>query len=204
MKLSERVEVVLGNITALKVDAIVNAANSSLLGGGGVDGAIHRAGGIEILNECRLIIASHGECKVGDAIVTTAGNLQAKIVIHTVGPRYNGANYGRLNFLSFCYKNSFFRSLLFFNSTIRAANLLSSCYKNSLIIADANNCKTIAFPSISTGVYGFPKYLAAIVAVKTSLEYLKKLSNIEKVIFVCYDEDNYRLIEEQVKLQISL
>lgn len=128
----DNIEVIKGDITKLTVDAIVNAANSSLLGGGGVDGAIHRAGGDSILQECRTIVAKQGGCKTGQAVLTTAGNLSAKFVVHTVGPVWNGGQNNE-------------------------AQKLADCYKNSLLLAVENNCKTIAFPNISTGVYRFPK-----------------------------------------------
>src|SRR6185312_8502047 len=121
-----RIEIVKGDITKIKVDAIVNAANNSLLGGGGVDGAIHRAGGPAILDECRKIVAKQGGCKTGEAVITNAGNLPAKFVIHTVGPVWNGGTK---------------------NEEIK----LSNCYKTSLLLALDNDCKTIAFPNISTG-----------------------------------------------------
>src|SRR5438445_6314223 len=122
----DKIIVVKGDITKIIADAIVNAASSSLLGGGGVDGAIHRAGGPAILNDCRKIIAKQGGCKTGEAVITTAGNLPAKYVIHTVGPVWNGGK-----------KNE--------------GALLENCYSNSLKLAVENNCKTIAFPNISTG-----------------------------------------------------
>lgn len=135
-----KIEVTLGDITRIKADAIVNAANSSLLGGGGVDGAIHRAGGDAILEECRKIRNRQGKCKTGDAVVTTAGNLPAKYVIHTVGPVWN-------------------------DNEKESSELLANCYKNSLKLAENLAVKTISFPGISTGVYGFPKELAAKIAV---------------------------------------
>ena len=125
--MSTKIEVIKGDITKIKVDVIVNAANSSLLGGGGVDGAIHRAGGASILEECRKIAARQGGCKTGEAVITTAGNLPSKFVIHTVGPIWNGG------------KN-------------KESELLANCYKNSLQLAVENNCRSIAFPNIGTGV----------------------------------------------------
>lgn len=168
-----RIEVTKGDITKLKVDAIVNAANSSLMGGGGVDGAIHRAGGPQILEECKKIVARQGSCKTGEAVITTAGNLPAKFVIHTVGPVWNG---GRQN----------------------EETLLANCYKNSLRLAVENNCKTIAFPAISTGVYRFPKDKAAAIAVQTVSAALKNLPGIERVLFVCFDEENYPLVQQEL------
>ena len=130
------IDIIKGDITQLNVDAIVNAANSSLLGGGGVDGAIHRAGGPEILEECKIIRAEQGECSTGKAVMTTAGNLPARYVIHTVGPVWSGGS----------------------NSE---PDLLASCYQECLKLAENHNLKTIAFPNISTGIYGYPKYEAA-------------------------------------------
>jgi O-acetyl-ADP-ribose deacetylase (regulator of RNase III) len=167
------IEVIKGDITKVHADAIVNAANSSLLGGGGVDGAIHRAGGPAILEDCRKIRARHGECKTGDAVITTAGNLPAKFVIHTVGPVWNGG-------------------------TKNEAEKLANCYKHSLELAVENNCDSIAFPNISTGIYGYPKKEAAEIAVKTVIDFLKEHKTPSKVIFVCFDEDSYSLIKSQI------
>ena len=163
-----RIEVVKGDITKIAVDVVVNAANSSLLGGGGVDGAIHRAGGPEVLNECRDIRNRQGKCKTGEAVVTTAGNLPATFIVHTVGPVWNGG-----------YKNE--------------PELLANCYSNSLKLAVEKNAETIAFPNISTGIYGYPKPGAAKVAVATVREFLETNESIKKVIFVCFDDDNYTL-----------
>lgn len=168
----KRIEVVKGDITKQEVDAIVNAANSSLLGGGGVDGAIHRAGGLGILEACRKIVARQGGCKTGEAVVTVAGNLPAKYVIHTVGPVWNGG------------KN-------------KEAELLANCYRNSLQVATENNCKTIAFPNISTGIYRFPKPDAATIAAKTVADYLEKNKAIEKVVFVCFDDENFQFMQSE-------
>src|SRR5690349_9416687 len=137
-----KIEIIRGDITKQKVDAIVNAANSSLMGGGGVDGAIHRAGGPSILEECRKIVSKQGGCATGEAVITTAGNLPAKFVIHTVGPVWNGG------------KNN-------------EPEKLRNCYRNCLRLAVENNLETIAFPNISTGIYGYPKEEAAGVAIKT-------------------------------------
>lgn len=167
------IQITKGDITKIHCDAIVNAANTSLLGGGGVDGAIHRNGGKEILEDCKKIIAKQGGCKVGEAVITTAGNLPSKFVIHTVGPVWNGgAN----------------------NETEKLAN----CYINSLKLAEKNNCKTIAFPNISTGIYKFPKELAAQIAIKTIQNYLSK-NPFEEIIFVCFDEENYDIYTEFLK-----
>ena len=163
-----RIHLLQGDITRVSADAIVNAANSSLLGGGGVDGAIHRAGGPAILEECRAIRNKQGGCRTGEAVITTGGRLPAKYVIHTVGPVWNGG------------KN-------------REEELLASCYRNSLQLAVTNNIRTIAFPNISTGIYGFPKDKAAVIAVNTVSAFLTETENIEKVIFVCFDAENHGL-----------
>lgn len=156
-----------GDITIMSTEAIVNAANSSLMGGGGVDGAIHRAGGSSILEECKQIIDKNGKLPTGKAVITTAGNLAAKYVIHTVGPIWNGGN-----------KNE--------------PELLTSCYKGSLELAEENNIYSISFPSISTGAYGYPIYGAAKVALQTVFSFLKdEASSIIKVVFVLYDYRTY-------------
>jgi O-acetyl-ADP-ribose deacetylase (regulator of RNase III) len=161
-----RIELIKGDITTLAVDAVVNAANSSLLGGGGVDGAIHRAGGPAILEACRKIVARQGGCRTGEAVITTAGNLPAQFVIHTVGPVWNGGNRDE-------------------------ALKLASCYRKSLELATQHGCKTVAFPNISTGIYGYPKAEAAKVAVEAVSEYLANHTIPHKVIFVCFDQENY-------------
>jgi O-acetyl-ADP-ribose deacetylase (regulator of RNase III) len=168
-----RLEAIIGDITKVKVDVIVNAANSSLLGGGGVDGAIHRAGGPSILEDCKKIIARQGGCKTGEAVITTGGNLPARYVIHTVGPVWNGGNK-------------------------QEPEKLVNCYKNSLKLAVDNNCKAVAFPSISTGIYNFPKDRAAIIAVDTVASYVKDTYYFEKIVFVCFDKYNYELIRSQI------
>lgn len=173
-----KLEVIKGDITKIEADAIVNAANSSLLGGGGVDGAIHRAGGPAILEECRKIVAKQGGCKTGEAVITGAGNLPAKSVIHTVGPVWNGGN-----------KNE------------RA--LLQNCYYNSMQLALDNDCKTIAFPNIGTGVYRFPKKEAAKIAVETVVQFLRSTNKIEKVTFVCFDEESFALVQEEINHQLK-
>jgi O-acetyl-ADP-ribose deacetylase len=169
----ERIDLQKADITKLQADAIVNAANTSLMGGGGVDGAIHRAGGPEILEGCKKIVARQGGCKTGEAVITTAGKLPAKYVIHTVGPVWNGGN-----------KNE--------------VEKLADCYRNSLKLAVENNCKTIAFPNISTGIYRFPKELAARIAVATVNDFLSGNTSIEKVIFVCFDDENYEFYKKQL------
>jgi O-acetyl-ADP-ribose deacetylase (regulator of RNase III) len=169
-----RIEVVQGDITRVETDAIVNAANSSLMGGGGVDGAIHRAGGSTILEACKAIVARQGECPAGEAVITTGGNLPAKYVIHTVGPVWHGGNR---------------------NEELK----LADCYRNSLALAVANNCCSVAFPNISTGVYRFPKELAAQIAVETVKQFLTTHPSIGKVLFVCFEADNTFLIEKELK-----
>ena len=149
MELQQKIQLHKGDITKIQVDAIVNAANTSLMGGGGVDGAIHRAGGPAILDDCRKIVARQGGCKVGEAVITTGGKLPAKYVIHTVGPVWNGGGNNE-------------------------AEKLANCYTNSLLIAIENGIKTIAFPNISTGIYKFPKDKAAEIAVETVKLFLEK------------------------------
>lgn len=166
------IELIRGDITKIRCDAIVNAANSSLLGGGGVDGAIHRAGGKKILEECIKIRYRQGGCKVGEAVITTAGNLPAKYVIHTVGPRWN-------------------------NGESQEEEKLKSCYVNCLSIAEDYQLRTIAFPNISTGIYKFPKEKAARIAINAIKEYPISL---DKLIFVCFDEENYSLYKEKLAL----
>jgi len=164
------IHLVKDDITKMKVDAIVNAANSSLLGGGGVDGAIHRAGGPKILEECKAIIAKQGGCKTGEAVITTGGNLPAKYVIHTVGPVWHGGNNNE-------------------------KELLANAYKNSLRLATEYEIKSIAFPSISTGVYGFPKQRAAEIAINAVKEFLDLTTLIKEIYFVCFDDENYEIYQ---------
>lgn len=161
-----KLQAIQANIVTLAVDVIVNAANSSLLGGGGVDGAIHRAAGPELLEECRRL----GGCKTGDAKLTKGYKLPARYVIHTVGPVWKGGQKGE-------------------------PELLASCYRNSLTIADKNGFKTIAFPSISTGVYGYPIELAAKIAVDTVSEVIQKPSTLEEVIFCCFSRSDLAVYE---------
>lgn len=169
--MDSRIKLQQGDITRLNVDAIVNAANSSLLGGGGVDGAIHRAGGKQILEECIKIINRQGGCKTGNAVITSGSRLPAKHVIHTVGPVYNGG------------KNN-------------EHALLANCYTNSLQLALDNNIETIAFPNISTGVYRFPKQRAAEIATSTVDSFLQKHAAIEEVIFICFDDENLNIYRQ--------
>jgi O-acetyl-ADP-ribose deacetylase (regulator of RNase III) len=161
-----QIKLIFGDITKLEVDAIVNAANSSLIGGGGVDGAIHRAGGPQILAECREIVSREGRCATGEAVITSGGNLPAKYVIHTVGPIWRGGQNNE-------------------------PGLLANAYRNSLKLAAEHGCETIAFPNISTGVYGFPKDKAAKIAVETVTNFLTGTDQIKHLYFVCFDEENY-------------
>lgn len=163
------IELIKGDITKIHADAIVNAANSSLLGGGGVDGAIHRAGGKQILEECILIRNRQGKCNTGQAVLTSAGNLPAKYVIHTVGPVWN-------------------------DNEEESSELLSNCYKNSLQLAESFGIKTVAFPNISTGIYKFPKEKAGKIAVETVRNFQSEI--IEKVIFVCFDDENKEIYKK--------
>lgn len=165
------IKLIRGDITKIHADAIVNAANSSLLGGGGVDGAIHRAAGPALLEECKLIVASQGRCHTGEAVITKAGNLPARFVIHTVGPVWKGGGNGE-------------------------REKLSACYFNSLRLAQQNSCQTVAFPNISTGVYGFPKHEAAVIALQTIKEFVSSHDFIQAVMLVCYDEENYLLAKQ--------
>lgn len=158
----ERIAVVEGDITRQNVDAIVNAANSSLLGGGGVDGAIHRAAGPRLLEECRKL----NGCPTGEAKITGGHNLLAKHVIHTVGPIWRGGN-------------------------AHEDDLLARCYRNSLALAVQNGLRTIAFPSISTGVYGFPIERASKIALSEVKTFLEKDTTLERVIFVCFGQRDY-------------
>jgi O-acetyl-ADP-ribose deacetylase (regulator of RNase III) len=159
---TDRIDVVEGDITKLRVDAIVNAANSSLLGGGGVDGAIHRAAGPDLVFECRLL----GGCPTGEARVTKGYRLPAKHVIHTVGPVWRGGEHGE-------------------------DDLLASCYRESLRLAAANGVRTIAFPAISTGIYGFPVERAARVAVREVRAFLAHDETIERVSLVCFGRESF-------------
>jgi len=164
------IKLLLGDITKIGVDAIVNAANSSLLGGGGVDGAIHRAGGRAILDECRKIVERQGGCPTGEAVITTAGNMPARYVIHTVGPVWHGGMNDE-------------------------DQLLANAYSNSLRLAVDNGVKTIAFPNISTGVYGFPKERAANIAIEAVRKFLKNDKSLHEVVFVCFDRENHAIYE---------
>jgi len=170
--MSTRITLIQGDITEQKVDAIVNAANSTLLGGGGVDGAIHRAGGPQILEECKIIRRERGGCPPGEAVITSGGKLPARYVIHTVGPVWQGGGNGE-------------------------AAVLERAYKNCLLLAKQHNIRTIAFPSISTGAYGFPIENAARIAVKTIKGSLHEATGIEEVRFVVFSEKD-RLVYDSL------
>jgi O-acetyl-ADP-ribose deacetylase (regulator of RNase III) len=161
------IEILQGDITLLKADAIVNAANSSLLGGGGVDGAIHAAAGPELLEECRTL----GGCAAGEAKITKGYRLLASYVIHTVGPVYREGN-------------------------ARESQLLTNCYQNALKLALLQGIQSIAFPAISTGVYGYPIEEATRIALHTVLAFVKKEKGIKKVIFVCHSQKDYRIYKQ--------
>ncbi|HEY0978862.1 MAG TPA: O-acetyl-ADP-ribose deacetylase [Flavobacteriales bacterium] len=167
------IRVIQGDITKVKIDVIVNAANTSLLGGGGVDGAIHRAGGREILEDCRAIVARQGGCKVGEAVITGAGRLLARHVIHTVGPVWNGGSK-------------------------HESEKLADCYRNSLLLADQHGLSSIAFPGISTGIYRFPKAEAAEIAVRTTRGTGAELQHVREVVFVCFDEESRMMYDQLV------
>lgn len=166
----KQISILKGDITQIAVDAIINAANTSLLGGGGVDGAIYRRGGTAILAECQKIRAKQGGCAVGEAVITTAGNLPAKYVIHTVGPTW-------------------------FNGEKNEPILLENAYRNSFKLADHLGLKTIAFPNISTGIYRFPKQLAAQIAFKVINDELKQSQSVQEVVFVCFDDENFNIYQ---------
>ncbi len=168
--MNTKIELYKGDITKLKVDAIVNAANNSLLGGGGVDGAIHRAAGPELLEYNRKL----GGCATGEAKISPGFRLPAKYIIHTVGPIWQ-------------------------EGTANEDQLLANCYENSLKLAAERNIKSIAFPAISTGIYGFPLERATRIAVKTVQSFLENNDVIEKIIFVCFDEKAYRVYESILK-----
>lgn len=165
-----KIEIIRGDITTLRVDAIVNAANRSLLGGGGVDGAIHRAAGSGLLAECRTL----NGCGTGEARITKGYNLPARHVIHTVGPVWSGGNHGE-------------------------SELLANCYRNCLRLAVGYRLKTIAFPSISTGVYGYPVEKASVIALKEIHDFLESDQDIEKVIIVCFDGYTFDIYSQNLE-----
>lgn len=165
--MENQIEIKIGDITKFEVDAIVNAANTSLLGGGGVDGAIHRAAGNKLLDECRTL----NGCPTGEAKITKGYNLPAKYVIHTVGPIWRG---GHLN----------------------ESQLLENCYRNSLEIGVKNNINSIAFPAISTGVYRFPIEAATKIAITTCKNFLRDNPSIEKCIFVCFSQNDFEIYKK--------
>ena len=171
-----KIKLVKGDITKISVDCIVNAANTSLMGGGGVDGAIHRAGGPAILEDCRKIVARQGGCKVGEAVVTRAGRLPAKYVIHTVGPVWNGGNHNE-------------------------EQKLADCYRSALKCAVELQCETIAFPGISTGIYKFPKARAAAIAIETVKHFLQTEDLIVSVCFVCFDDEYFEIMQKLLETQ---
>jgi len=167
-----------GDITRQATDAIVNAANSSLMGGGGVDGAIHRAGGPAILEECKEIVARQGRLPTGKAVITTGGDLKARHVIHTVGPIWHGGDRGE-------------------------ADLLASAYKESLMLAVTSGLKTVSFPSISTGAYGYPVDSAAEVALQTVVKFLEKKTPLQEVVFVLFDNRTCEVYIEELERLLS-
>jgi O-acetyl-ADP-ribose deacetylase len=169
-----RLSIIQGDITKQKTDAIVNAANSSLMGGGGVDGAIHRVGGPKILEECRKIVARQGRLPAGKAVITTSGNLPARYVIHTVGPVWHG-------------------------DTSNENHLLASAYQESLRVAQENQLKSISFPSISTGAYGYPVETAAEIAVKGIKSFIKESTLIREIVLVLFDPGTYEAYEKALQ-----
>lgn len=171
-----RIEVLAGDITQLEVDAIVNAANTHLLPGGGVCGVIHKAGGQQIFDECMAIRNRQGGCPAGGAVLTTGGKLKARFVIHAVGPVWQGGSH-------------------------QEEQLLQQAYGSALKVAKENGVVSIAFPNISTGIYGFPKERAAAIAIKTVVDFLAQNALPERVVFCCFDEENLRRYEELLKEQ---
>ena len=166
-----KIHLIKGDITKLHVDAIVNAANNSLTDGAGVNGAIHKAGGPQIVKECTEIRSKQGGCKTGEAVITSAGNLPSKYIIHTVGPVWHGGNNNE-------------------------EALLANAYDNSLQLAAQCNIRSIAFPNISTGIFGFPKDRAASIAVSTVKKFTAEYLSVADVYFICYDEENFLIYEQ--------
>jgi O-acetyl-ADP-ribose deacetylase (regulator of RNase III) len=169
-----RISIIQGDITKQSTDAIVNAANSGLMGGGGVDGAIHRAGGPAILEECRQIRTERGRLPTGQAVITTGGNLKSSHVIHTVGPVWRGGSQGE-------------------------PDLLAGAYRESLKLAVDSGLKTVSFPSISTGAYGYPVESAARVAIQAVIDFLNRDDSLEEVVFVLFDSRTTRIYEDMLK-----
>jgi O-acetyl-ADP-ribose deacetylase len=172
--MTSKISVIKGDITIQKVDAVINAANSSLMGGGGVDGAIHRSGGPSILEECMQITSTQGGCRTGEAVITSAGKLPARFVIHAVGPVWQGGGYNE-------------------------SQLLSNAYTNSLKLAFSRSLQSVAFPNISTGVYGYPKEAAAEIAIRCVKEFVIAHNLPERIIFVCFDEENFEIYQQLLK-----
>jgi O-acetyl-ADP-ribose deacetylase len=164
----DRIKLLKGDITTLGTEAIVNASNKTLMGGGGVDGAIHAAAGLKLDEECLRVISKIGECRTGEAVITSGGDMDSKYVIHTVGPVWKGG----------------------INDEERK---LALCYKNSLSVAEEFGIKEIAIPNISTGIYGFPKKEAAEIAINTVNKYLRNCKSISRVIFICHDDENFKI-----------
>lgn len=164
-----KIEIIQGDITKVKVDAIVNAANRSLLGGGGVDGAIHRAAGPQLLEACKKL----NGCETGEAKITNGYNLPARFIIHTVGP-------------------------IWYGGTNNEENQLKSCYRNSLVLAHQLQLNSIAFPNISTGIYHFPKKMAAHIAIDEVTIFLEQESSVNKIIFVCFDKENFEFYQQLI------
>lgn len=173
-----KIRIIKGDITEINADAIVNAANTSLLGGGGVDGAIHKKGGHAILEACMAIRARQGGCATGEAVITTAGNLPANYVIHTVGPVWNGDKENK-------------------------RSLLKKCYINSLKLATDHHLRSIAFPNISTGIYHFPKDKAMKIAFEGVREFFKMntSSSVKEIQFVCFDDENFNLYQQEMEAE---
>ena len=168
-----RIEILRGDITTLEVVAIVNAANSNLMGGGGVDGAIHHAAGPKLMEECLKIKERQDGCPPGEAVITSGANLKARFVIHAVGPIWEGGNANE-------------------------KQVLADAYRNSLALAVNNSIETIAFPNISTGIYGFPKKRAAEIAIREVNEFLSNNDSIQRLIFCCYDEENFNIYSQML------